>query len=239
MRAIVTAAAVALVAFFGCVPATACAQGTTQRIPGKRFEALAKPMTHSVVLNGDSELIQAYAIPDQVVPAGAATLTVGTAVTNPAYVNVPVTIDIDGKFLRQVFVGYKVVQYVHTAVASHDLVPGTVIADGDVQMARVPFNGQRINGVAALMGRRVMSAYREGQPITIESTTINQIVKAGNTVVLVVHDGGVSVVADVVARTGGGLGEQIQLWNPQTRKMLTGTITGPDRAELDIDGGAL
>lgn len=238
MRRIVAAAALAVLAFLGCVPSMACAQPTV-RIAGKRFEKLAKPATQSIQLTGDAELVQAYPVPDQIVPAGNVTLTVGTALFNPSYINVPVTIDLDGKFLRQVFVGYRIQQYVRTAVAAHDLVPGSVITPDDVTIERVPFHGQRTNGADALIGRKVVSATREGQPIAIESTQTNQIVKAGSTVVLIVHDGGVAIAADVVARTSGGLGDEVQLWNPQTRKALSGTIVGPDRVELDISGGAL
>lgn len=238
MRTIVAAAALAALAFFGCVPSIACAQPTV-RISGKRFEQLAKPATQSVRLTGDAEMVQAYPVPDQIVPAGTVTLSAGTAIYNPSYVNVPVTIDLDGKFLRQVFVGYRIQQYVRTAVAAHDLVPGTVIAADDVTIARVPYHGQHVNGIDALVGRKVVSATREGQPIAIESTQTNQIVKPGSTVVLIVHDGGVAIAADVVARTGGGLGDEIQLWNPQTQKALSGTVVGPDRVELDITGGAL
>ncbi len=232
------AVSVVVLAFLGCVPSIASAQPGT-RVSGKRFEQLANAATRSVELTGDAELVQAYPVPDQIVPAGAVTLAVGTAMYNPSYINVPVTIDVDGKFLRQVFVGYRIQQYVRTAVAAHDLVPGCVITADDVTVRRVPFHGQRINGVDALIGRKVVSATREGQPIAIESTQTNEIVKPGSTVMLIVHDGGVAIAADVVARTGGGLGDEIQLWNPQTKKVLSGTVVGPDRAELDITGGAL
>ncbi|HET9028948.1 MAG TPA: flagellar basal body P-ring formation chaperone FlgA [Candidatus Aquilonibacter sp.] len=239
MRAIAAAAVVTVLAFIGCGPVAACAQSATQHVSGARVEALAKTATRSFSLTRDQELVQAYPIPDQIVPAGHVALVVGTPLVNVSYINVPVAIDLDGKFLRQVFVGYKIQQFVHTAVAAHDLVPGTVLSEDDVKMARIPFTGQRVNGVDALVGRRVLGAIRAGQPIAIESTQTNQIVKPGSTVVLIVHDGGVSVVADVVARTGGGLGEEIQMWNPQTRKSLSGTVIGPDRVELDLSGGAL
>lgn len=238
MRALVVAVAVALAVTVGYAPVSVCAQATTQRVSGKRIEHLAKPAADSVSLEGDAALIQAFAIPDQIVPAGSLSLTVGTALINPSYVNVPVEIDVNGKFLRQIFVGYRVQKYVRTAVAAHDLVPGTVLTPDDVKIARVPFSGQRLNSTDVLIGRRVVGATRSGATIAIESTQTNQIVKAGNSVVLIVHDGGVSVVADVVARTSGGLGEEIQMYNPQTRKTLSGTVVGPDRVELDLSGDA-
>ncbi len=235
---ITAAAALALLACFGCVPAMACAQPVSQRIVGTRFEALAKPALTHVALSGDAALLPAFPIPDQTVPAGDVSLVVGTALVNPAYVNVPIEIDVNGKFVRQIFVGYRVQRYVQTAVAARDLVPGTVLGADDVAIARVPFNGQRSNSAEVLVGRKVVSATRAGQPISIESTQANQIVKPGSTVVLIVHDGGVSVVADVVARTGGGLGDEISMYNPQTRTTLSGTVIGPDRVELDLSGDA-
>ncbi len=234
MRTIVAVAAAAL-AFSQCV-AAACAGPTVQHISGKRFEALAKPALAGLSFHGDVSLIPAFPIPDQTVPAGSLMLVRGSALVNPSYVNVPIEIDVNGHFVREVFVGYRVQKYVYTAVAAHDLVPGTVLSSSDVKMARVPFDGQRINGTRALIGRRVLSATRAGQAIPIESTQVNQIVKAGSTIVMIVQDGGVSVVADVVARSSGGLGDEISVYNPQTQKTLSGTVVGPDRVELDLSG---
>lgn len=212
------------------------AVAATQHIAGARFEALAKPAVRSVAPSGDAALIPAFHVPDQVVPAGSASLAVGTALVSPSYVNVPIQINVDGKYNRTVFVGYRIQQYVKTAVATHDLVPGSVLTSDDVTMARVPYSGQRTNGTQALVGRKIVSALRAGQPVPIEYTQTDQIVKAGSTVVLIVHDDGVSIVADVVARTSGGLGDDVSVYNPQTNKTLSGTVIGPDRVELNLSG---
>ena len=142
----------------------------------------------------------------------------------------------DGKYLRTVFVGYRIQQWVRTAVAAHDLVPGTVLAANDLTTARIPYVGQHTNSESVLVGRKIVSAFRAGSPVYIEQTVTNQIVKPGASVVLIVHDDGVSVVADVVARTGGGLGDQVSIYNPQTNKTLSGTVIGPDRVELNLSG---
>lgn len=235
MRAALAVVA-ALAVSAGYAPVAARAQAASQHVSGKRFEALARPVAATIQLEGDSALIPAFPVPDQVLPQGSVSLNVGTALINPTYVNVPVEIDVNGKYLRTIFVGYRIQQYVKTAVAAHDLVPGTVLTADDVKIARVPFSGQRLNSAQVLIGRRVVSATRAGQLIAIEATQTNQIVKAGNTVVLIVIDNGVSVVADVVARTSGGLGDEISVYNPDTRKTLSGTVVGPDRVELDLSG---
>ena len=225
-------------ALFGCDAGMARA-ATMQVLSGARFEALATPISKGVRLDGDATLVQSYRIPDQVVPLGRVSLVVQSAIVTSSYVNVPVEIDLDGRFLRQIFVGYRVQRYVQTAVATHDLLPGAVLTASDLKLARMVFVGQRINGTEALVGRRVISAVRAGAPVIIEGTQTDQIVKAGNTVTLIVDNDGVRVAADVVARTSGGLGEHVSVFNPLTNKTLTGTVVGPDRVELNLSGETL
>jgi flagella basal body P-ring formation protein FlgA len=235
MRTLAVAALLVL-ASLGCGTSARAQAPATQTLTGSRFEALAAPVERAVHLAGDARLVQSFPVPNQIVPAGKAQLLVRTAIVTPYYVNVPIEIHVGGAFIRQIFVGYRVERFVKTAVASHDLVPGTVLAESDLRMERVPFTGQQTNGMAALIGRKVIATVRAGAAVPIEITQVDQIVKAGNTVTLIVSDGGVSVVADVVARSSGGLGENVSVFNPQTNKMLTGTVIGPDRVELNLSG---
>jgi flagella basal body P-ring formation protein FlgA len=238
MKHTLAAALLLTLAFFGS-QAGAARAAAMQVLSGARFESLAAPISKGVHLDGDAALVQSYRIPDQVVPLGRATLVVQSAIVTQSYVNVPVEIDLDGRFLRQILVGYRVERYVQTAVATHDLLPGAVLAASDLKMTRMVFTGQRTNGTGALVGRRVISAVRAGAPVTIEGTQVDQIVKAGNTVTLIVDNDGVRVAADVVARSSGGLGDHVSVYNPMTNKTLTGTVVGPDRVELNLSGETL
>jgi flagellar basal body P-ring formation protein FlgA len=208
----------------------------TQRISGSQFVALAKRALGTVSVAGDSALVQAAPVRDQIVPAGAVSLVLESPLATATYVNVPIDVDVDGSFVRTVFVGYRMQQYVRTAVASHDLVAGTVIAADDLTMGRVPWNGRLGNGTDVLVGRKIFVPFRKGQPVYIEETQTNMIVKPGSSVVLIVNDGGVSVVAEGVARTGGGLGDEVSVYNPSTNHTLSGMVVGPDRVQLDIMG---
>lgn len=236
MRSIVFAALAATVALAAAVPARAQTAAVTQRISGAAFERLAKQAVSSVNFGTDAELVQSGPVRDQIVVAGAAQLHVESPLVTPSYVNVPIDVAVDGNFIRTVFVGYRVQQYVRTAVAAHDLVAGTVLAASDVKVSRVPTFGRPGNGTQVLVGRKIVCAFRKGQPVYIEETQTNMIVKPGSSVVLIVNDGGVSIVAQAVARTGGGLGDEVSIYNPSTNKMLSGTVVGPDRVELDILG---
>ncbi len=229
---------IALASILALAPLGAGAQGiSTQRISGKRISILAAHELSTVSLDPDQDLVQESMVPDQIVQTGRVDLHAGTPVGNTSFINVPVEIDVDGREDRTVMVGYRVQQYVQTAVASHDLLPGTVLASEDLTIGRVPYTGQAANGIDALVGRKILSASLKGSPITIQETAVNQIVQAGSTVVFIVRDSGVAVTADAVARTSGGLGDEVFVYNPMTHKALSGTVTAPGTVELDISGG--
>jgi flagella basal body P-ring formation protein FlgA len=220
-----------------CVPAVGRAQGAgTQRISGKMFDVLANRAVAGIHPKGDAHLLEIAPVRDQIVNSGSYALVVESPVATPSYVNVPIEIEIGGAFVRTVFVGYRVQSFVWTAIASHDLIAGTVVEDGDVELAHVPSLGRYANSTDALIGRKLVCTVRKGQPVYIEETQTNLIVRPGASVVLIVNDGGVSVVAQAVARTGGGLGDEVNVYDPSTNKQLSGTVVGPDRVQLDILG---
>lgn len=235
MRALVCLVMFATAALPTAAPAAVRVPGQT--VSGKTIMQLADGGVRSLKLDKDHAFMPAFGVPDQMLPPGRIALSVGSPIVTPSYINVPVTLRLNGKFSRAVYVGYRVQTFVSQAVAAHDIAPGTVLGDGDVEMKRVPFTGRQPNGTQVLVGRRVIASYVKGQSIFIESTNADQIVKAGATVIMIVRDGGVALTADVIARTSGGLGDQVIVFNPVTNKQLSGTVTGPGRVELELPGG--
>lgn len=232
LRPLIAAAAVLL----ALAPLGAGAQSML-RVSGERIAKTAAQEVATLAHDADHRYVAVSMISDQLVSGDRVELHAQSPIGTASFVNVPVAIDVDGKLDRTIYVGYRVQQYVETAVAVRDLVPGTVLSADDVVMARIPYTGRAPNGVDALVGRQVTGSVLKGQPITIEATAENQVVKAGSTVVLVIRDSGVAITADVLARTSGGVGDQVSVYNPQTHKALSGTVTGPGTVELDISGG--
>lgn len=211
-----------------------------QRIAGTAIALAASRKIATLAHGPDRGYVAAAPVSDQTISSnGRVDLRAQSPIDTPTFVNVPVQIEVDGRLDRTVLVGFRVQRYVETAVAAHDIVPGTVLTQSDLAMARVPYTGVAGNGTAILMGRRVRESYVKGMPVTIAQTQVNQIVAPGSTVVFIVRDGPVLVTADAIARTGGGLGEQVTVYSNATRKQLTGTVTAPGTVELDISGGAL
>ncbi|HET7814197.1 MAG TPA: flagellar basal body P-ring formation chaperone FlgA [Candidatus Baltobacteraceae bacterium] len=232
-------AALLLAVLLSCAPLAANASGIgLQKVSGKTIAALASQQIASLARNPDANYTQVSQVADQVVSDGRVHLRAQSPIGTPQFVNVPVQIEVDGHLDRTVLVGYRVQQLAETAVASHDLAPGTVISADDVQLAKLPLNGRPANGTDVLVGRRLLATVSKGSPVTVNDTQVNQIVKAGSTVVFTIRNGGVVISADATARTGGGIGDQVIVFNNETHKQLTGTVTGPNAVELDITEGS-
>lgn len=244
MRTIAAALMLApLVAF--AAPAAAWAAPATvalsimpvQNVSGDRIAALTDKLASALVHDADRSIVPAFHLQDQAVPQGALELTTLKPLVYATYVAIPVQISVDGRVARTITAGYRVQQYMHTAVAAHDLVPGALLGADDLTLARVLSNGRPAVDVASLVGRKVRAATSRGASLFIEQTSINELVKAGSGVIFIVRDGPVALTADVIARTGGGLGESVTVYNAKTNKLLSGTVIGQDRVELVLPGG--
>ncbi len=239
--AFAVAAAVCVLCAQAALRAPASAAAANQTVAGARIAAVADAIARTLVTGDDRTIAAAYTISDQQVPPGTVALAAsGAPFVSPSYASVAVAISVDGKVARTVLAGFRITTYVRTAVAAHDLPANALLADGDVAIARVAANGRPAVPVDALIGRRLRIALPKNAPLYVEQTTANQVVLAGQPAILVVHDGGVALAADVVARTGGALGDVVTVVNPQTNRALAGVVTGPARVEITLPGtGAL
>ena len=233
----------ALAMLVAAFAAPACALGQTvtsatmQVVSAARLMEVADKAVHAIVNGPDREVRSDYRFTDQPVPAGKVTIEVQQSQYNPTYIAIPLTIDVDGKPVRTIFAGYRIVTFIHTAVAAHDLQAGAVLGDGDVTIGRVESNGRAPVDVGMLLGRKLNVAVGTGKPLYFEQTGVNQLVIAGQPVVYILHDGPVAISADVIARSGGGIGQVVAVYNPATRKALSGIVTGPGQVEYTLPGG--
>lgn len=217
------------------VPASAAAR---QVVTGAQVAAIADRIARGAVTGADKSIAPAYQLPDQSLPAGTLAIApAGAPFVTPTYLSVPVDIRVDGRLARTVVAGYRVTTYVETAVTTRDLTPGAVIEASDLAPARIASNGRPAVGIDALVGRKLNAATPKGAPLYVEQTVADTLVKAGQSAILIVHDGPVALTADVVARTGGALGETVTVYNAQTRKSIGAIVTGRNQVELTLPGG--
>lgn len=208
-----------------------------QSVTGERIAALTDKLASGLVHDADRAVVPAFRLQDQAVPLGAVAITTLAPQVYATYVAIPVQIAVDGRVAKTIIAGYRVQQYIHTAVAAHDLTPGAILGEGDLTLARVLSNGRPAVDIASLTGRKIRAATPRGAIVFVEQTAVNELVKAGTGAILVVRDGPVALTADVIARTGGGLGESVTVYNAQTNRILSGIVVGPDRVELVLPGG--
>ena len=209
-----------------------------QVVSGSRLSAVADKIAQGLVTGPDRSIAPAYQVADQSLPLGAAQFALaGTPFVSATYAGVPIAIRIDGKLARTVVAGYRIVTYVHTAVAARDLTPGAVLAPDDLALARIASNGRPAVGIDALVGRKLNSATAKGAPLYVEQTVPDTVVKPGQAAILIVRDGNVALTADVIARTGGAIGDTVTVFNPQTQKAIAAVVTGKNRVELVLPGG--
>ena len=237
MRRIALAAAFLALVAPTFANASLAAPRAEQVVAGATISSIAKAAVLGVVHDADRVVSPAYAIVDQRVPVGIVIVTIVKAPTvNPGFATVPVAISVDGKLERTITAGFRVTAFVHSAAAAHDLEAGTILSEKDLILDRVPATGRMTVGLAALVGRKIRTATLKGTAVYPEATTAVQVVKAGDTVVFIIHDGPVVLSADVVARSSGALGETVFIYNPQTHKALSGLVTGPGKVELTLPG---
>ena len=230
----------ALCALAGVPVAANADAGTLQMlqiVAGARVAAVADKIAHGLVSGPDRSIAPAYQVADQNLPAGAVQIApAGTPFVSTTYVGVPVAIRVDGKLARTVVAGYRVTTFVRTTVAAHDLAPGAVLAKDDLVLARIASNGRPVVGIDALLGRKLSSATAQGAALYVEQTVPDTVVKPGQAAILIIRDGNVALTADVVARTGGAIGDTVTVFNPQTQKAIAAVVTGPNRVELVLPG---
>ncbi len=239
MMARSAAGLVALV--LGLVPAAAFAriagpEAGSQVIPAAQITALAERVARSKVTDPSRALAAAAQIGDVRVPLGAVAISAGTPQCNSTYISVPIEIHIDGHVERTVFAGFRITTYVQMPVAAHDLAADGVLVADDLTYVRMPYSGRPGLAIETFVGRKVRSIIARGEVVYPELTVVNQIVRAGMPAVLIVHDGAVRIAADVIARTSGGVGEYVTIFNPQTQRALSGVVTGPNTVELTLPG---
>src|ERR1700722_6082524 len=96
----------------------------TQNVTGARIAAITDKLADGLVHDADRSVVPAFRLADQAVPVGRLQITPLTPLVYSTYIAVPVQISVDGHIARTVTSGYRVQQFIHTAVAAHDLTPG-------------------------------------------------------------------------------------------------------------------
>ena len=97
----------------------ALTQMAAQEVSGAQISALTDKLASGVISDPDRSVVPAFHLADQGVPAGKVELTTLSPLVYATYISIPVQITVDGRVAKTVMAGYRVQQYIHTAVATH------------------------------------------------------------------------------------------------------------------------
>lgn len=119
-------------------------------------------------------------------------------------------------------------------VAKEMLRAGTVINAGQVREADYPAQGldlQALGSVKDVENAELVRDVQPGVPLRGYDVRRAVLVKQGQSVMLTVGQGsGFSITARVEALQDGKMGDQIRLKNPDSGRLLSGVVTGPNAA---------
>lgn len=124
-------------------------------------------------------------------------------------------------------------------VSRANLPRGTILTEEDLVLTTLPWrnlaNGAAGLSKADLVGRRVRSLVSTGQAFTRAHLDEPLAVKSGDPVELTLLSGpGVIIRSKAISRQEGHVGDIIRVEQPETKKMLTGQVTGRRSVEIRL-----
>ena len=122
-----------------------------------------------------------------------------------------------------------------TVVTSQLLRAGTVLTADMLRLVDVPALGvdsQLVSSFKDVEGGELVRDITAGTPIRASDVRRALMVKMGQSVMLTVSQGsGFAITARVEALQDGRMGEQVRLKNPESGRILSGIVTGPNTAK--------
>jgi flagellar basal body P-ring formation protein FlgA len=121
-------------------------------------------------------------------------------------------------------------------VAAHDLAQGEIIRPEDVTLARRPkaeLGTKPLGDVDEAQGLTAKHALHAGDVIRLGDVAKTELVARNGTVTMTYEVPGIVLSVVGKAVEAGGLGDTISVVNPQSKRTIQATVTGPDRVKVD------
>jgi len=169
-------------------------------------------------------------------PQGTLTHKVQAASTfNPAHLRLTVTFYVNKEEAGQVQATALIRLFQPAVVATRQIEPGQVIQEQDLRLERVSTDRFRSAALSemeqakGLVSRRRLFA---GQPVLAQDLRPQLVVHRGDRVTIVAESDVLVVSASGNAQKDGARGETIPVLNPSSKKVIMGTVIGPDSVRV-------
>lgn len=134
-----------------------------------------------------------------------------------------------------IYVPVRLHAWVEAVVAAANLAPNTTLSADLLSRSRIDAfaaNGGLITEPARAEGKILRVGLIAGAPILASFLEMPLVVHRGQTVLLTVTDGTMAIRDSVLALEDGRIGDSIAMQNPQSQKIVHGSVTGDGTAEI-------
>lgn len=142
--------------------------------------------------------------------------------------------------LKPVRISGQLVETIEVVVPLRPIARGETLVAGDVTLERRPRDGQAndlVGEIKAAIGKVAKRPLMAGAPLRSGDVQREEIVARGEIVTIVYEARGILLSLRGRANEAGAMGDTIAITNPQSKRVLQGTITGPGRVNVNPQGG--
>lgn len=155
----------------------------------------------------------------------------------PYGANVSIKAQCTGAKPWTIYVPARIEVYAAIAVAARSLERGSVLTQADVTLSRMNTTQAGTGHVGELdqvVGKELKRPLRAGEPVRLTHLKAPQVVRKGDRVVLEARGTSVSVVTSGRALANGQVGDQIQVQNEKSQRVVDAEIVAPGRVRIAL-----
>lgn len=151
--------------------------------------------------------------------------------------NVSLKVQCAGTKPWSIYVPAKIDTFAPIAVASRNMSRGDIITHGDVQLIRMntaQAGFGYVSDLSRILGMELKRRLQAGEPVRLSHVKAAEVIKKGDKVVIEATTGGVSVLTNAKALAAGEVGDQIQVMNVKSNRVVDATVVGPGRVKVSL-----
>jgi flagella basal body P-ring formation protein FlgA len=150
-------------------------------------------------------------------------------------VSVALVIRVNGIVEKNVSVRLSVDAKTEMVTATRQLVSGTVLVAGDLQLQKhdlAQVGGDPIKNIADAVGKKTRITIRAGTPLRHNQLVNVPVVVSGQLVTIVAENGGIRITVSGRARSAGSIGDLIKVQNLVSQKEIPARIVDASTVEV-------